>query len=201
VITEEAKPYISKIAASAKRMQSIIRELLNYSKTTDVEHAFKPTDLNEIFRNVLNDFEMAIEEKRAEIKVSQLPVIPAVGLYMNQLFYNLVGNALKFSKKDVPPKIDVSARALNGKELAGHPALNQQRVFTEIVVKDNGIGFDEKYAGQVFGLFQRLHTRDDYDGTGIGLALCRKIVLQHGGKIYVKSKEGEGTSFHIILPL
>jgi two-component system CheB/CheR fusion protein len=120
---------------------------------------------------------------------------------MNQLFYNLVGNALKFLKKDVPPKIDVSARTLNGKELAGHPTLNQQGAYTEIVVKDNGIGFDEKYADQVFDLFQRLHTRDHYDGTGIGLALCRKIVLQHSGKIYVKSKEGEGTSFHIILPL
>jgi two-component system CheB/CheR fusion protein len=200
-ISEEAKPYISKIATSAKRMQSIIKELLNYTKTTDFEQEFKPTDLNEIFKDVLNDFEMAIEEKGAEINVSQLPVIPAIGLYMNQLFYNLVGNALKFSKKDLPPKIEITASTLNGKELAGHPALNQQGAFTEIVVKDNGIGFDEKYAGQIFDLFQRLHNRAHYDGTGIGLALCRKIVLQHSGKIYVKSKEGEGTSFHIILPL
>jgi two-component system CheB/CheR fusion protein len=200
-ISEEAKPYISKIAAAAKRMQSIIKELLNYSKITDVKQEFKPTDLSEIFKNILNDFEMVMEEKKAEINVNQLPVIPAIGLYMNQLFYNLVGNALKFSKKDVSPKIDVSARTLKGKELAGHPTLNQQGAFTEIVVKDNGIGFDEKYASQVFDLFQRLHNRDNYDGTGIGLALCRKIVLQHNGKIYVKSKEGEGTSFHIILPL
>jgi len=200
-ISEEAKPYISKIAAAAKRMQSIIKELLNYSKITDVKQEFKPTDLSEIFKNILDDFEMVVGEKKAEITVNQLPVIPAIGLYMNQLFYNLVGNALKFSKKDAPPKIEVSARTLNGKELAGHPTLNQEGAFTEIVVKDNGIGFDEKYAGQVFDLFQRLHNRDHYDGTGIGLALCRKIVLQHSGIIYVKSKEGEGTSFHVILPL
>jgi two-component system CheB/CheR fusion protein len=108
---------------------------------------------------------------------------------------------LKFSKKDVPPKIEIFSKTMNGKELAGHTTLNKQGAYTEIVVKDNGIGFDEKYAGHVFELFQRLHNRDHYDGTGIGLALCRKIVLQHGGKIYVKSKEGEGTSFHIILPL
>ncbi len=200
-ISEEAKPYISKIDAAARRMQSIIKELLNYSKITDVKQEFKPTDLSVIFKNILDDFEMVIEEKKAEINVSQLPVIPAIGLYMNQLFYNLVGNALKFSKKDVPPKIEIFSKTMNGKELAGHTTLNKQGAYTEIVVKDNGIGFDEKYAGHVFELFQRLHNRDHYDGTGIGLALCRKIVLQHGGKIYVKSKEGEGTSFHIILPL
>jgi len=118
-VSAEANAYISKIASSALRMQSIIKELLNYSKITDVEQVFKPTDLTDIFKNILNDFEMALDEKKAEINVSQLPVIPAIGLYMNQLFYNLVGNALKFSKKDVPPKIEISARTMTGKDWPG----------------------------------------------------------------------------------
>jgi two-component system, chemotaxis family, CheB/CheR fusion protein len=120
---------------------------------------------------------------------------------MNQLFYNLINNALKFSRKGIPPKIEINSKILNGPELAHYPDLNNKIPYTEIIVKDNGIGFSQKYAEQVFKLFNRLNNRDEYPGTGIGLALCRKIVVQHGGKIFAKSKEDEGTSFFILLPL
>ena len=200
-VAETAQPYIGKIVASAKRMKSIIRDLLNYSRVNDVGQFAVPTNLNDVIKNVINDFELTIKEKNAVIEVEQLPVVPAIPLFMNQLFYNLINNALKFARKDNPPKIWIRAKTLDQNEKAAYPDLNQQLPYTEIVVKDNGIGFNEKFSEQVFDLFQRLHNRNEYSGTGIGLALCRKIVLQHEGKIFVKSKEKEGSSFFILLPL
>ena len=200
-ISEEAKPYMRKIVASAKRMSGIIRDLLNYTRITDVGQLFLPTNLHSILKNVVNDFELIIKEKNAQVVIQELPVVPAIPLYMNQLFYNLTNNALKFSRKDVAPKIEISSKLLNKKELAELPDLNQRVNYTEITVKDNGIGFDEKYAEQVFDLFQRLGNGNEYPGTGIGLALCRKIVVQHAGKIYVDSVVNEGTTFHIVLPV
>jgi two-component system CheB/CheR fusion protein len=201
-VSEPAKPYLAKIAASAYRMHNLIKDLLNYSRITpDAEQPFTPTDLNEVIKNIMNDFELAIKEKNAELIIKELPVVPAVPLYMNQLFYNLINNALKFSRRGISPKIEISSKILNGPELAHYPNLNNKIPYTEIIVKDNGIGFSQKYAEQVFKLFNRLNNRDEYPGTGIGLALCRKIVVQHGGKIFAKSKEDEGTSFFILLPL
>ena len=200
-VAETAQPYIGKIVASAKRMKSIISDLLNYSRINDVGQFAVPTNLNDVIKNVINDFELTIREKNVVIEVEQLPVVPAIPLYMNQLFYNLINNALKFTRKDNPPKVWIRAKTLDQNEKAAYPDLNQQLPYTEILVKDNGIGFNEKFSEQIFNLFQRLHNRNEYSGTGIGLALCRKIVLQHGGKIFVKSKEKEGSSFFILLPL
>ncbi|MEO6721019.1 MAG: CheR family methyltransferase [Ferruginibacter sp.] len=200
-ISEESKPYIAKIVSSAKRMSGIIKDLLNYSRITDVGQLLIPTNLGSILKNVVNDFELIIKEKDAEIIKKDLPIVPAIPLYMNQLFYNLINNALKFSRKNVPPRIEITSRPLSQEEVNAYPELNQQRHYAEITVKDNGIGFDEKYSEQVFDLFQRLSNGHEYPGTGIGLALCRKIVVQHGGKIYVQSKINEGSVFHIILPM
>jgi len=200
-ISESAKPYINKIAGAAQRMSNIIKDLLDYARINGIDHSFMPTDLNEVIKKVVNDLEILIQEKAAVINVKQLPEVPAVELYMSQLFYNLFNNGLKFSKKDVPPVIEVYAQVPDSKELIKHTELNPLAHYTEIIVRDNGIGFNAKYAEQVFRLFQRINTREEYPGTGIGLALCRKIVLLHGGKIYVESEENVGTSFHILLPL
>jgi two-component system CheB/CheR fusion protein len=120
---------------------------------------------------------------------------------MNQLFYNLIGNALKFSREEVPPVITISSRMLHKDELAAYPLLNYVWEYCEITVADNGIGFGEQYKEQIFEIFQRLHTKDQFEGTGIGLALCKKITMNHGGTITAESEEGEGSTFKVILPV
>jgi two-component system CheB/CheR fusion protein len=119
---------------------------------------------------------------------------------MNQLFYDLIYNALKFSKKDVPPVIHIFSHKLSKTEVKSRPGLNESLTYYELIFKDNGIGFDQKYAQQIFVMFQRLKKQNDYPGTGIGLALCKKIVQSYNGEIFAEGKENEGASFHVILP-
>jgi len=133
--------------------------------------------------------------------LDNLPIIDAIPLQMNQLFYNLIGNALKFSKEDVPSVITVSSRTLTKKEIKKYPAFNLFIPYVEIIIKDNGIGFDQQYADKIFIIFQRLHSKETYNGTGIGLALTKKIIENHHGEIFAESKENEGAAFHIILPI
>ena len=151
-----------------------------------------------LFRS--KDFDMLIEQKKAIITQDELPVIKAVPLQMNQLFYNLLGNAIKFSRQDVAPVIYISCRMIPAIEVQTHPALNNASTYFEIIFSDNGIGIDEEFMEQIFLIFQRLNAKDRFEGTGIGLALCKKIVLNHRGEIYVHSKEGIGTEFHVLLP-
>jgi two-component system CheB/CheR fusion protein len=158
------------------------------------------TDLNKILANVLIDFDLLIDQKKAIINYDVLPVIEAVPLQMSQLFYNLIANALKFSKKDIPPVIDIIVNKLSESQLHQHPNLKTEKVYFEFIIKDNGIGFNQQYAEQVFNIFQRLNGFNEYAGTGIGLAMCRKIALNHGGEISAEAKENEGAIFHIILP-
>ncbi len=198
---EELSTYMKKIAASAERMHSIINTLLDYSRIGDLTASFVPTDLNEVVRDILTDFELVITEKKAEIHVENLPRLSAIPLYMIQLFYNLINNALKFSKKETAPVINIFSRLMGKNETTGFADLDQSSRYVEIIVKDNGIGFDQKYAEQIFMLFNRLNARFEYPGTGIGLSICKKIVLQQGGKIYAESMVNEGTTFHILFPL
>jgi two-component system CheB/CheR fusion protein len=200
-LSEDVKLYLNKIESSASRMTTLIQDLLTFSRLLNHEDLYVTADLNEIVKNVLNDFELLIQEKNAEIKIDKLPSIDAISLQMNQLFYNIIGNALKFSKEKIPPIIEISSRILSKDEIEKYPNLNPLTKYFEVIIKDNGIGFEQKYAKQIFTIFQRLHDKESYMGTGVGLALCNKIVENHHGEIFSIATEKKGAYFHVILPL
>lgn len=200
-IPSEGKKLIEKIHSSSDRMASLISDVLNFSRIKTEEIAFVKTDINIILSNVIEDFALLIAEKQAVIKVERLPVVEVVPLQINQLFYNLLSNSLKFCKKDEKPHVTISSRNLSLVEVLKHPELDKRFEYFEILIADQGIGFDPKFEGKIFQIFQRLHTKESYPGTGIGLALCKKIVLNHNGLIYGESHVGAGALFHIILPL
>jgi signal transduction histidine kinase len=162
---------------------------------------FESIDLTVILQNVIRDFDLQIEEKRAVIHYDPLPSVLAVPLQMNQLFYNLLGNALKFSKPGLSPVIDISSRTVPADELKAHPQLDGQLPYCEIIIADQGIGIDPRFAERIFLIFQRLNNRQRFEGTGIGLALCKRIVTNHRGEIYFRPNEAGGSRFHVFLPL
>lgn len=190
----EGLDYLERMRSAASRMQLLIQDLLTFSRVSTQAQPFSPVNLETITREVLSDMEVKIEETGATIELDGLPVIDADPLQMRQLMQNLIGNALKFRKNDTAPIIDIRARRVESKGIGsgGH---------IQISVQDNGIGFDEKYADKIFAVFQRLHGRAEYEGSGVGLAICRKIVERHSGHITVKSNPGEGTTFIFTLPL
>jgi PAS domain S-box-containing protein len=194
-----AKVYLGKVMQSADRMSTLIGDLLNLSHLTKDTKAFVQTDLNQILRNVLIDFELVIKEKNAVVTCAELPSMECIPLQMNQLFYNLINNALKFSVRERFPEINITVD-LAEKEDIRHFNLDHQLIYHKINFQDNGIGFDPKYADKIFVIFQRLNSRLNYSGSGIGLALCRKIALNHHGIINAEGKEGEGATFICILP-
>jgi len=188
---ETGQDYLKRMSDAALRMQTLITDLLQFSRVTTKAQPFAPVDLNEIVRGVLSDLEVRIEQTKGVVEVSPLPQIDADALQMRQLFQNLIGNALKFRKPDAPPVIRVTGTVRNG---VPPPRL-------ELVVQDNGIGFDQKYADRIFVIFQRLHGRGEFEGTGIGLAICKKIVERHAGSIQATSTPGDGATFVISLPI
>jgi signal transduction histidine kinase len=194
------KLYLNKMIDSADRMSGLINDLLNFSYLSKGGQTYKRTDLNIILQNVLKDLELIIEEKKAVINAEPLMIIEAIALQMNQLFYNLINNALKFSKPGVTPVIDISIHKLQPAD-AVRLNLDKNLVYHVITVRDNGIGFNQEYAEKIFVIFQRLNSRQSYSGSGIGLALCRKITLNHSGTIYAESTENNGAAFHIVLPV
>ncbi|MEO6719300.1 MAG: chemotaxis protein CheB [Ferruginibacter sp.] len=200
-LPKEGQELITKINNSTERMSVLIKEILNFSQSLNTGIVFEKTDISDIVNNIINDFELLIREKSAVVECERLPALDAIPLQINQLFYNLISNSLKFSRKNIPPVITITSRMLDSKEVAKHKALNPNLSFVEISVADNGIGFDQQYSKQIFSIFQRLHTREQYSGTGIGLALCKTIAVNHHGEIYATSKENEGAVFKIILPL
>lgn len=199
-IDSDTKELLRKISLSAERMSALIRDVLNFSKVLDAS-VFEMTDLNGTLQNVIVDFDLMIAQKGASIRPGELPVIRAVPLQMNQLFYNLLGNALKFAKAEVAPVIDISWRVLSPGEVDRFPALNGKIAYGEIVFSDNGIGISPRFSEQIFLIFQRLNEREHFEGTGIGLALCKRIVGNHSGDIYVDSNKEGGSRFHVILPI
>lgn len=199
-LSDESKMYLNKIEKAATRMSLLINDLLEFSRVSSKENTFIPTDLNRIISNVKIDYELLIKQKNAVIEIQALPVIEAIPLQMNQLFYNLIGNALKFSKTDVFPIITVSCRMLAEPEIIKYK-LSPKMAFCNIMVKDNGIGFDKKYAEKIFEIFQRLHGKHQYAGTGIGLSLAKKIADNHGGLIIATSDENDGALFNVVLPI
>lgn len=193
--------HAEKISASAQRMQRLIRDLLDYSRADIKEQLFEPVNLNKVLRNILQDFELLIIQKDAEMQVGELPMVKSIPLQMNQLLYNLIGNALKFTKKGRKPVITISSSYPNKSELRQHENINPSWTYCLIKVSDNGIGFDPAFSDKIFTVFQRLHNRDEYEGTGIGLALCKKIAENHGGELTVESEEDKGATFSILLPV
>lgn len=194
-LSEESLDYVERIQGSAKRMQILINDLLTYSRVTTKAQPFLLVSLDHIVSQVVSDLEIRLEQSGGKVEWHNLPSLQADQTQMGQLLQNLISNALKFSRPNVPPTVKVEAKILEHSPLASHgPAC-------EITVSDNGIGFDEKYLDRIFTIFQRLHGRHEYEGTGIGLAVCRKIVDRHGGTITAKSKLGEGSSFIVTLPL
>jgi PAS domain S-box-containing protein len=193
------KVYLDKVIQSADRMSTLISDLLNMSHLSKDNKSFIGADLNKILQSVLVDFELIIKEKNAVVTCAELPVIECIPLQMNQLFYNLLFNALKFSAPERLPEILITVEALH-KEEAAQRNLDTRLVYHKITFQDNGIGFDPAYAEKIFIIFQRLNSRMSYAGSGIGLALCRKIALNHHGIIYAAGKQDEGATFTCILP-
>lgn len=193
LIAESGENYINKVASSAERMSQLIQDVLTYSRLS-AENQFTETNLNTIINNVINDFELAIQEKDAVIEKDTLPNIQAVPLQMHQLFSNLISNSIKYSIEK--PVIKIHGEPIEYKTKKG-----KLKKCLKITLSDNGIGFDEQYSDQIFKLFKRLHGKSEYSGTGIGLSICKKIVEFHKGTISATSKPGEGSTFTIMLPL
>ena len=185
---------------AASRMQDLISGLLTFSRVTTQAQPHTSVDLRDVMQGVLSDLEVRIEQSGGRVDVGDLPVIEADGLQMRQLMQNLISNALKFHKPEEPPVVKVESRFINSTNGTGDQQLSEAKL-CELTVQDNGIGFDEKYADRIFGIFQRLHGRSAYEGTGIGLATCRKIAERHGGSIEAKSAPGEGATFIVTLPV
>jgi signal transduction histidine kinase len=183
---------------ASKRMSTLITDVLALSRVTTRANPLVAVDLNTIVSGVLSDLEVLVEKVQGKVDVSTLPTIDADHTQMRQLFQNLIGNALKFRRKDVPPVIRIQAE-----EIRQAPTFDDDesiRVQWRIKVEDNGIGFDEKYREKIFEVFHRLHSRTEYEGSGIGLSLCRKIVARHNGSIFADGTPGQGSTFLITLP-
>ncbi|RYY30399.1 MAG: PAS domain-containing sensor histidine kinase [Chitinophagaceae bacterium] len=192
---------VDKINRSAERMSSLIENLLEFSRLLKADLLFGPVNLNKVVADVKSDFELLIEEKSATVEIDELPLIHGINLQMNQLFYNLISNALKFSRKDIPPRVIIRSEYLAADVAkAIWDSAAQGHGYHHISIADNGIGIENEYSEQVFEVFRRLHRREIYPGSGIGLALCRRIISNHNGYIYVESSIGSGSVFHLLLP-
>jgi signal transduction histidine kinase len=199
-LDEKGKGYLQKITKSAERMSVLISDILTFSSLKK-EAAFIETDLDEVLRNVIQDLELLIGQTETIITIDPMPRIQAVPMQMNQLFYNLINNAVKFKHPDRKPEIRISSQLVEKRELTQFKMLRPQLSYIRITCTDNGLGFEQRMAEQIFGLFKRLGDRQSFPGSGIGLALCRKVVLNHHGYIYAQGEENKGATFHIILPL
>jgi PAS domain S-box-containing protein len=189
------------IRNAATRMTTLIQDLLAFSRVSRQEHLFEKVDLQSTVQQVLADFDILIQQKDAVVESDALFAVQGIPLHMTQLFHNLISNALKFSQTGTAPLIKISSRMMDAGEIAQHPQLENGTAYGEIKISDNGIGFAATYAKKIFVIFQRLHGRGEYEGSGIGLALCQKIVTAHHGVIYADSEEGKGATFIVILPV
>jgi signal transduction histidine kinase len=190
-LDERGKDYLQRMDNAATRLHNLINDLLAYSRVTTRAQPFVKVNLNEVARKVLSDLDLQIEESRAKVELTPLPTLEADPTQMHQLLQNLVGNALKYHQPGQPPQICISAPTEEAELTNG---------LRHFQVRDQGIGFDEKYLDRIFQPFQRLHRSNEFEGTGMGLAICRKIVERHGGSISAHSAPGQGTTFTVSLP-
>jgi signal transduction histidine kinase len=199
ILDDEGKMFISRIQHAGERMQALIKDILLFSKTSIERPVFVETDLNEILTEVLSEMETVVNDKNAKIEADQLPNLSVNPVLMRPLFHNLISNAIKYAKKDVQPVVKIYSEYSAGQN--GSDPNEIKNKYCRIYVEDNGIGFDQKYSEQIFGMFKRLHLHSEFEGTGIGLALCKKIVEEHNGFITARSKINEGSVFIISLPV
>ncbi len=199
VLKEEGAMYLRRIIASADNMRSLINDLLEFSKIAKTSQSYEIVDLNLVYRQVKTDLELIIEETATQINVQPLPLVPGIPSQMKQLFTNIINNAIKFRKTDVPPHIDIEVMKPADEELQKYE-LNRHSKYCKISITDNGIGFESEYAQRIFQVFQRLHGKAEYPGSGIGLAICKKILEYHHGAIYAENVPGSGARFVCIMP-
>lgn len=198
-ISDQGKVYFSKIKTSANKMQTLLIDLVNYSRTIKGDKVFEQTNLNDLVLEVIDELSSDIEEKKAKIRVENLPSLKVISFQMEQLFINLISNSLKYSKDDQIPEISIFSAPIEENEVYNNELISNEE-YCKIVVKDNGIGFKQEYSDKIFVLFQRLETSSKYSGTGLGLAICKRIVDNHDGFIKVKSEPNLGSEFSIFIP-
>ena len=199
-LTDEGRDYLERMQKAVVRMQTLINDLLSFSRVTTKVAPFVAVDLGVVAREVLGDLEARIEQAGARVEAGPLPVIEAEPLHMRQLIQNLVSNALKFHAPGVAPVVRITAEHFEKKE-PGRARNAPAQAWVRLCVSDNGIGFDEKYLDRIFQVFQRLHGRGEYSGSGVGLAITRKIVEHHSGEITARSAPGQGAAFLVSLPV
>ncbi|MGK7392301.1 MAG: sensor histidine kinase [Candidatus Cyclobacteriaceae bacterium M2_1C_046] len=199
-LEETGADYVNRMQNAAERMQILINDLLTFSRVSRKDQKFEKHELTPILEEVLEDLETKISDTDAKIKFDKLPAIVCNPQEMKRLFQNLIGNALKFKKPDEPPVVSIKAKELRASEVKEDFPISGNKHYLRISVKDEGIGFHEKFQERIFNIFQRLHGRSTYKGTGIGLAICRKIVANHEGFITAKGEENNGAEFIIVLP-
>jgi light-regulated signal transduction histidine kinase (bacteriophytochrome) len=192
--------FLTKITSSTGRMQALIRDVLAYSELSTPDHLFTQVDLNVVAANVKGDFELLIEEYQATIEWVGLPVLDANEVQLSQLFGNMMSNALKFTSKNRAPILRITASSTTNDEMIRH-ALSAGKEYITLHFADNGIGILPENRKIIFNIFQRLHRKSEYEGTGIGLALCKKIALNHHGAIDAEGSSEEGAVFNVILPV
>ena len=198
-LTETGQQYFERIKVAAGRMRLLIKDLLQFSRTNKSEKVFEMADLNDLLENAKHEIAEPIEEKKAVIHTAHLPKMKVIPFQIQQMFINLLGNSVKYSKANVPPEIQIDYRKISLQQI-GQLVLPAKKDFHKFTFSDNGIGFSEEYSQRIFELFSRLHNKDEIAGTGIGLAICKKIVENHKGYILAKGKPGEGAVFEIYLP-
>ncbi|MBD0284807.1 MAG: PAS domain-containing protein [Flavisolibacter sp.] len=201
LLPESANTYLEKMQTAADRMYSMIDGVLQYSMLDTTEQTFEPVDLNDTIRNIESDLEVLIQQKKATFHYTHLPTIEGTPVLIYQLFYNLINNSLKFSRPEERPYIRIYTEELHKEEIEKTGGLSPLKTYIKVIVEDNGIGFDEAMAERIFQTFTRLNAKEKYEGTGLGLALCKKIVQRHGGIITASGKENEGARFTLILPV
>lgn len=198
-LTEKSRTYFNKVQETAKRMQTLLKDLLTYSSAKIGKGIFVNTDLNRIVKEVIEDLEELLREKRATIAAEQIGYANVIPFQFSQLVQNLITNSLKFSKPGVPPHIIIKSKLVPGKSIPIKGLLPEKN-YLNITFSDNGIGFDPQYKDRIFGVFQRLHGVDEYQGTGIGLAICKRIVANHKGAMIATGEPGKGAQFDVFLP-
>jgi light-regulated signal transduction histidine kinase (bacteriophytochrome) len=198
-LSDYGKQLFNRMQDAAKRMQTLIQDLLAYSRTNTSDRKIEKTDLTQLIEEVKEDLREELQEKHATIEATHLCVADVIPFQFRQLLHNLIGNALKFSNPEIPPHIKIKSEIVSGIKLQNE-TLSPQVKYCHISVSDNGIGFEEQYKDKIFEVFQRLHGKNEYDGTGIGLSIVKKIVENHNGYIKAKGEPNKGATFEIYIP-
>ncbi|WP_332369112.1 sensor histidine kinase [Spirosoma telluris] len=200
-LSTESRTYLSRMQSAANRMSVLIKDLLSFSRLSTRREASTPVALTSLITSCLENLSLTIEESQAQIQAHALPIVEGEASQLGQLFQNLLSNALKFHRDGIPPQIHIRSQEITATDLP--PTLKPARlsaVYHRIEISDNGIGFDEKYLDRIFQVFQRLHGKNEFAGTGVGLAICQKVATNHGGVITATSQPGQGATFQVYLP-